>query len=275
MNKGEISMENSLKIFEYDGCKVRTVEKDGEAWFVGKDVAEALGYVRTRDAIRENVDAEDRITLSSLDERSNTAPLNGLPDNITLINEPGVYSLIFSSKLPSAKQFKRWVTHEVLPDIRKHGMYMSDKLQGIAKTDPEAFNALMDKYLEEKKKTRALENYIEENRAYTNLGHLVLALPGSIPFPDMIQLFIQDGFDIGRNTGYKLFRELGLLSKQKNRKNKPTQKGIEKGIVNLELDANGKVKFTMRTMVTPEGVSYARKTLQALQRPLELLWESE
>lgn len=89
---------------------------------MGKDVAEALGYARTRDAIRENVDTEDKMTVSNLDERSISAPLNNLPDNMTLINEAGVYSLIFSSKLQTAKQFKRWVTHDVLPDIRKHGM---------------------------------------------------------------------------------------------------------------------------------------------------------
>ena len=109
----------------------RTVEKDGEVWFVGKDVAEALGYEKPRNAIQKYVEGEDKITLSNLDEPQNRAPLNGLPDNMTLINEPGVYSLIFSSKLPSAKQFKRWVTHEVLPDIIKHGMYMSDKLRAL------------------------------------------------------------------------------------------------------------------------------------------------
>ena len=90
---------------------------------MGKDVAEALGYTNIRDALRIHVEAEDKIKVSNSDESRFTTPLNGLPENMTLINEAGVYSLIFSSKLQTAKQFKRWVTHEVLPDIRKHGMY--------------------------------------------------------------------------------------------------------------------------------------------------------
>ena len=88
---------------------------------MGKDVAEALGYTNIRDALRIHVEVEDKIKVSNSDESRFTTPLNGLPENMTLINEAGVYSLIFSSKLQTAKQFKRWVTHDVLPDIRKHG----------------------------------------------------------------------------------------------------------------------------------------------------------
>lgn len=88
---------------------------------MGKDVAEALGYELPRKALFDHVEAEDKIKVSNSDEFRNRTPLNGLPENMTLINEAGVYSLIFSSKLQTAKQFKRWVTHEVLPDIRKHG----------------------------------------------------------------------------------------------------------------------------------------------------------
>ena len=139
-------MENSLKIFEYGKQQVRTVEKDGEAWFVAKDVAEALGYKDTSDALKKHVDKEDKLTRRIAD--------SGQMREVFIINEAGLYSLIFSSKLPSAKQFKHWVTHEVLPDIRKHGMYMSDKLRDAAHVDPEMFEAVMNKYLAEKE-TRA------------------------------------------------------------------------------------------------------------------------
>ena len=160
-------MENSLKVFNYGKKQVRTVEKDGEAWFVGKDVAEALGYTNERKAIKDHVDNEDKLT-----ERIVTS---GQMREVFIINEAGLYSLIFSSKLPSAKQFKHWVTHEVLPDIRKHGMYMSDKLRDAAQVDPEMFEAVMNKYLAEKEKTRAFEvvnDYVSCYRAVSfNLCH--------------------------------------------------------------------------------------------------------
>ena len=114
-------MTNTLQVFNYEGSNVRTVEIDGEAWFVGKDVAEALGYSNTNDALIRHVDKEDKLT-----------------SRITIINESGVYSLVFSSKLPTAKKFKHWVTSEVLPQIRRTGSYSvnsSPETQGIFAID--------------------------------------------------------------------------------------------------------------------------------------------
>lgn len=108
---------NELKIFDYEGAEIRTVIKDGEPWFVGKDVAEILGYADSNKAIAMHIDDEDKLndkTASSLGQRGGW-----------FINESGLYSLILSSKLPKAKEFKRWVTREVLPSIRKTGQYIS------------------------------------------------------------------------------------------------------------------------------------------------------
>lgn len=110
---------NELQIFNNpEFGKIRAIEMDGEPWFVGKDVASALGYSNPRDALARHVDEEDKNTVAFHDGTS------GNP-NQTIINESGVYSLIFSSKLPSAKKFKRWVTSEVLPSIRKSGGYLT------------------------------------------------------------------------------------------------------------------------------------------------------
>lgn len=109
---------NTLQVFENpEFGSIRTVEIGGEPWLVGKDVAQALGYNNPRDALRKHVDSEDRNTVAVHDG------IKGNP-NMTIINESGLYSLIFSSKLPGAKKFKRWVTSEVLPTIRKTGGYM-------------------------------------------------------------------------------------------------------------------------------------------------------
>ena len=110
------SNNSALQVFEYDGSrKVRTIDRDGEVWFVGKDVAEILGYIETAKAIREHVEEEDK-GVSVLDTP-------GGKQSMTIINESGLYSLILSSKRPNAKKFKRWVTHKVLPAIRKTGAY--------------------------------------------------------------------------------------------------------------------------------------------------------
>lgn len=123
---------NELQIFNNpEFGEIRTIEIDGEPWFVGKDVAAALGYSAERNAIAAHVDEEDRLT--------HQISAAGQMRNVTLINESGVYALIFSSKLPSAKKFKRWVTAEVLPVIRKTGTYtapdMSRELQAIIMID--------------------------------------------------------------------------------------------------------------------------------------------
>lgn len=106
---------NDLQVFNFERLPVRTLEVDGEPYFVGKDVADILGYKRTADAIREHVDEEDK-GVGKIQTRGGKQP-------VTLINESGLYALIFSSKLESAKRFKRWVTSEVLPTLRKTGTY--------------------------------------------------------------------------------------------------------------------------------------------------------
>ena len=112
-------MKNELKIFENEAFgKVRVIERNNEPWFVGKDVAEILGYVRPAEAIRKHVDTEDTLKQRTL--------TNGGEQELLVINESGLYSLILSSKLPAAKQFKRWVTSDVLPAIRKTGSYGSE-----------------------------------------------------------------------------------------------------------------------------------------------------
>ena len=106
---------NEIKVWNYDGSEVRTIEKDGEPWFVGKDICDVLGYVNARKAIGDHVDDEDK-GVTKCDTLGGVQKLN-------IINESGVYALIFGSKLPDAKKFKRWVTSEVLPSIRKTGYY--------------------------------------------------------------------------------------------------------------------------------------------------------
>ena len=115
------SSKTYIQIFKNEQFgQVRVITKDGEPWFVGKDIAERLGYVNTRDALSKHVDLEDKSDVAIHDGSQNRT--------MTIINESGLYSLVLGSKLPTAKKFKKWVTSDVLPSIRKHGMYATDEL---------------------------------------------------------------------------------------------------------------------------------------------------
>lgn len=135
---------NQMEIFKNpEFGAIRAVEIDGEPWLVGKDVSLALGYTNPQKAIRDHVDAEDRTVNDSF-------TVNGTA--ITLINESGLYSLVLSSKLPKAKQFRRWVTSEVLPTIRKHGAYMTPAKLWETAASPEALMQLCADLLAEREK---------------------------------------------------------------------------------------------------------------------------
>lgn len=139
-------MNSTLQVFtNKDFGSVRTVTIDGEPWFIGKDVAEALGYAEPRSAVSKKVEAEDRGVAEM-------ATPSGV-QKMTVINESGLYSLILSSKLPSAKKFKRWITAEVIPSIRKHGAYVTNELLDAMAKDPNVMRELVIRLYAEKQET--------------------------------------------------------------------------------------------------------------------------
>lgn len=135
---------NDLTLFQNNEFKVRAIEIDGEPWFVGRDVAEQLGYSNTRKAISDHVDIWDKNDGVTIRDSI------GREQSPVLINESGLYSLAFSSKLPSAKNFKRWVTSEVLPSIRKHGAYMTHEVLEKTIADPVFVKGLIDNLISER-----------------------------------------------------------------------------------------------------------------------------
>ncbi|MBQ9718986.1 MAG: phage antirepressor KilAC domain-containing protein [Clostridia bacterium] len=149
-------MENKITTFSNEEFgNVRTMMIDGDPWFAGKDVALALRYTNPQKAIRDHVDEEDRTVNDSF-------TVHGTP--ITLINESGLYALIMSSKLPSAKIFKRWVTSEVLPTIRKHGMYITNPLLGEIVKDPSILRNMVKNYLAATAQAEMLAAEVENMR---------------------------------------------------------------------------------------------------------------
>ncbi len=139
---------------------IRTLEKDNEVWFIGKDVAEILGYSNTRDALTKHVDSEDKASVAIHDGRQNRSMI--------IINESGLYSLVLSSKLPTAKKFKRWVTSEVLPSIRKHGIYATTQTIETMLADPDnaikVFTALKEERAKRIEQEKQIATLTAENQ---------------------------------------------------------------------------------------------------------------
>lgn len=145
-------MNQLTKVF--DDHELRIIEKDGEVWFVGKEAAEVLGYSNSSKAVGVHVDEEDKAEFPIWDGRQNR--------NTYLVNESGIYSLVLSSKLPTAKKFKRWVTSEVLPSVRKHGAYMTQETIEQALLNPDTLIQLATNLKEERTQRLIAEQRVNE-----------------------------------------------------------------------------------------------------------------
>ncbi|EOW3694007.1 phage antirepressor [Staphylococcus pseudintermedius] len=162
-----------LQTFNFEDLPVRTLTVDDEPYFVGKDVAEILGYSKARNAIAKHVDFEDK------KDAPIQGPLGGT-QKMTIINESGLYSLIFSSKLESAKRFKRWVTSEVLPAIRKHGIYATDNVIEQTLKDPDYIITVLTEYKKEKEQNLLLQQEIGELKPKADYVDEILKSPGTM-----------------------------------------------------------------------------------------------
>lgn len=226
---------------------VRVTEIDGEPWFVGKDVAEVLGYSNPQKAVRDHIDDEDKTLNESF-------TVNGTQR--VLINESGLYSLILSSKLPTAKAFKRWVTSEVLPSIRKHGLYAKEELLDNPDIAIAAFKALK----EEREARKALEAENKQMQPLALFAKSVSASDTSILIGDLAKLLKQNGIDIGQKRLFSYLRENGYLIKGGSSKNIPTQRAMQLGLFEIKescyVDSKGVNVVTRTTKVTGKGQFY-------------------
>ena len=237
-------MANEIKIFENEEFgSVRTMEINGEPYFVGKDVAEILGYVETAKAIREHVDEDDK-GVSVLDTP-------GGKQKMTIINESGLYSLILSSKLPNAKKFKHWVTSEVLPAIRKTGSYyIQSKPDSYTIEDPAA---RARRWAEEYEEKKALEVKIEEQKPLVEYAEHIQASKDVIDMKSMAKLASKNGIKIGRNKLFSFLRDRKIL----DRENIPYANYMDKEWFQVVESPytfnNGDVKIIRTTLVSPKG----------------------
>ena len=254
---------NELKIFKNSEFgEIRTVEICGEPWFVGKDVAEVLGYAETAnmrklldEADYKEIDPQNGLFTGFVQNGVTLEPNKNIR-RMLLINESGLYQAIFGSKLPNAKAFKRWVTSEVLPSIRKHGLYAKEELLDNPDIAIAAFKALK----EEREARKALEAENERMQPLALFAKSVSASDTSILIGDLAKLLKQNGYDTGQKRLFGELRQRGFLMKAGSSKNLPTQKSMELGLFEVKESTinnpDGSVRVTKTTKVTGKGQVY-------------------
>ena len=245
---------NALKIFENSEFgKIQVIERNGEPWFIGKEIATVLGYKNASDALIKHVDDEDK----GVAKRDTL----GGKQNIVIINESGLYSLVLSSKLEKAKAFKRWVTSEVIPAVRKHGGYLTNEKIEEVLNDPDTIIKLATTLKEERAKRNEAERRLEEAKPKVIFADAVSASDNTVLIGELAKIIKQNGKEMGQKRLFDWLRDNGYLIKQKCADyNMPTQKAMEMGLYRIKKTAithsDGHVTVSRTVKVTGKGQQY-------------------
>lgn len=239
---------NEPQLFNFEGNDVRTLNRDEQIWFAAPDVAKALELSNTT------------VAVSSLDDDERAKFNLGRQGDTNFISEPGLYKLIGASRKPAAKRFNRWVTHEVLPSIRKHGTYMTPETIEKAIYNPDFIINLATKLKDEQAKTAALTADNETMKPKALFADAVATSHTSILIGDLAKLIRQNGVDIGQNRLFAWLREHGYLIGKGDRRNMPTQRAMDLGLFDIKertfQNPDGSVRITKTTKVTGKGQQY-------------------
>lgn len=244
---------NQLQVFNNtEFGQVRTMMIKGSPWFVAKDVCECLGITKHRDAV-SRLDGDERGSVE-VDTLGGT-------QQMAAVNEYGLYNLVLSSRKPSAKAFKRWITHEVIPAIRKHGAYMTGETLEQALTSPDFLIRLATELKTEQEARRLAEAQIEADKPKVLFADSVAASHGSILVGELAKLLNQNGIDIGQNRLFNWLRENGYLICRKGTDyNMPTQRSMEMQLFSIKETAithsDGHVSISKTVKVTGKGQLY-------------------
>ena len=244
---------NELQIFSYEGCEVRTVKRDGEPWWVLKDICDVL-ELTTPARVAERLE-DDEVSQTHLIDSI------GRKQRTVIVNESGLYGVILRSDKPEAKKFKRWVTHEVLPSVRKHGAYIAPaKLEEII-SDPDAWITMLTALKEERAVKDALRLEAAANAPKVLFADAVSASDGTILIGELAKILKGDGIDIGQNRLFEQLRQEGFLIKREGSDyNAPTQRAMDLGLFKVKetavSHADGHVTISKTTKVTGKGQIY-------------------
>lgn len=249
---------NELKIFNYENNAVRTTLKNGEIWWVLKDVCDVLHLSNSR-RVAERLDDDEKSNVTQSDFRNYDfeVPNRGL----TMINESGLYKVILRSDKPEAKNFMRWVTHEVLPSIRKHGAYItSDKMEELM-NDPDTWVKLIRTLQQERREKTMLQNQIDQDRPKVIFADAVAIADTDILVGELAKILKSNGIEIGQNRLFERLRTDGFLIRRDGSDyNMPTQRAMNLGLFKMKETAithsDGHVTINKTVKVTGKGQQY-------------------
>lgn len=244
---------NELQIFNYNGNEVRTIQKDGEPWWVLKDVCNVLDIsqaVRVAERLDEDEVSQTHIA-DSLGRRQETY----------IVNESGLYNVILRSDKPEAKPFRKWVTSEVLPSIRKHGAYMTPQKIEEALLNPDTIIKLATNLKAEREKRMELERQAEKDKPLVTFANSVSVAKASILVGELAKLLKQNGIEMGQNRLFTWMRENGyLISRKGTDYNMPTQRSMEMELFEIKLTTishgDGHTSLNKTPKVTGKGQIY-------------------
>ena len=243
---------SNIRIFNYNSVEVRTIQKDGEPWFVLRDVCNVLG-LGTPARVAERLDT-DEVSQTHITDSM------GRQQEMTIINESGLYNVILRSDKPEAKPFRKWVTSEVLPTIRRHGLYATPDTVEKMLADPDTTIKLLETIKQERAARMALEAKAEADKPKVLFADAVSASHTSILVGDLAKLLRQNGVEIGQNRLFSFLREKGYLCSQGERYNLPTQRSMDRGWFQVKETTinqpNGSVRITRTVKVTGKGQQY-------------------
>ena len=248
-------MINELQVFSYEGSEIRTVQLSGEPWWVLKDICDVL-ELSNPSVIADRLDEDEKAKVDPkqyLGSRSN--------EPATVISESGLYNVILLSRKPEAKKFKRWITHEVLPTIRKHGAYVtSAKLEEMI-SDPEAWIKVLTALKDERAAKERLQLEAAQNEPKIVFADAVSVSNGTILIGELAKILKGNGIEIGQNRLFEKLRQDGyLIKRQGTDYNAPTQRAMELGLFKVKETAithsDGHVTISKTTKVTGKGQQY-------------------
>ena len=243
---------SNIQIFNYNSVEVRTIQNDGEPWFVLRDVCNVLG-LGTPARVAERLDP-DEVSQTHITDSM------GRQQEMTIINESGLYNVILRSDKPEAKPFRKWVTSEVLPTIRRHGLYATPDTVEKMLADPDTTIKLLETIKQERAARMALEAKAEADKPKVLFADAVSASHTSILVGDLAKLLRQNGVEIGQNRLFSFLREKGYLCSQGERYNLPTQRSMDRGWFQVKETTinqpNGSVRITRTVKVTGKGQQY-------------------
>jgi len=246
-----------LQIFNYENHKVRTTVKDGEIWWVLKDICKVLAIKNSKN-VSSRLDENEKAEVCLADPSSSGVLQRR---HFKVINEPGLYKVILRSDKPEANKFKNWITHEVLPSIRRHGAYISSgKLEELMQS-PDTWVKLIRTLQQERREKAMLKDKIKKDKAKVTFATAVEASKDGILIRELAKILKGNGVNVGQNRLFTKLRKDGFLIRQEGSDyNSPTQKAMELGLFKIKETAftepDGKVTLRRTAKVTGKGQSY-------------------